>query len=329
VRVHVDANAAASARAMNALAYTFGRDLVFAEGRYAPLASEGRPLLAHELTHSIQQGAATAADRSIQRQPDDSAVTDTQPLASEQGPVSNPAPTGPQRAMPACSPVIVNPTWDVGSGVLDTSKGPCTLHGWMRFSGTVSIPAACPGTVYFVQYAQPSRSFVSCLPTSEELGSCSQPLFGVDTSWPYLFGTRVDTRLHPPGSLVPIKLEDAPGISNISDPTSLGVRECMDDWYTTYIVFEDAAGVLTSLGWMSWGVGAGAQRDDGTCPRKTTTNDCTGWNITIATSSKASNFAVGAMAPGQPLDRSVAIVNKASLVFLECDPAACSKAVAL
>ena len=55
VRVHTDARAAESARAVNALAYTAGRDVVFAEGEYEPGTSEGRGLLAHELTHVVQQ----------------------------------------------------------------------------------------------------------------------------------------------------------------------------------------------------------------------------------------------------------------------------------
>jgi hypothetical protein len=55
VRVHTDAKAAESARAVNALAYTVGMDVVFGEGKYAPGTSEGRRLLAHELTHVVQQ----------------------------------------------------------------------------------------------------------------------------------------------------------------------------------------------------------------------------------------------------------------------------------
>lgn len=56
VRVHTGARAADSARAVNALAYTVGSDVVFGHGRYAPHTGEGRRLLAHELTHTIQQG---------------------------------------------------------------------------------------------------------------------------------------------------------------------------------------------------------------------------------------------------------------------------------
>ncbi|HYH82278.1 MAG TPA: DUF4157 domain-containing protein [Longimicrobium sp.] len=55
VRVHADAEAALSARAVGALAYTVGRDVVFGPGRYAPGTREGRSLLAHELTHVLQQ----------------------------------------------------------------------------------------------------------------------------------------------------------------------------------------------------------------------------------------------------------------------------------
>jgi hypothetical protein len=57
VRVHTDAKAAESACAVNALAYTVGRDLVFGEGQYAPGAPGARRLLAHELTHVVQQHA--------------------------------------------------------------------------------------------------------------------------------------------------------------------------------------------------------------------------------------------------------------------------------
>jgi len=55
VRVHTGAIAASSAAALNANAYTVGRDVVFAAGKYAPGSREGRRLIAHELTHVVQQ----------------------------------------------------------------------------------------------------------------------------------------------------------------------------------------------------------------------------------------------------------------------------------
>ncbi|MBP0001116.1 MAG: DUF4157 domain-containing protein, partial [Cyanobacteria bacterium SID2] len=54
-RVHTDAKAAKSAAEMNAEVYTVKHNIVFATGRYAPDTQPGRQLLAHELTHSLQQ----------------------------------------------------------------------------------------------------------------------------------------------------------------------------------------------------------------------------------------------------------------------------------
>ena len=58
IRVHTDSAAGDSARAVNARAWTVGKDIAFAPGQYAPETHAGRLLLAHELTHSIQQGAS-------------------------------------------------------------------------------------------------------------------------------------------------------------------------------------------------------------------------------------------------------------------------------
>jgi hypothetical protein len=66
VRVHTDSRAAESAHELGAHAYTVGGDIVFDSGRYAPQANEGRTLLAHELTHVLQQTGASAL---LQRQP--------------------------------------------------------------------------------------------------------------------------------------------------------------------------------------------------------------------------------------------------------------------
>ena len=55
VRIHTGGEAAHSARAVNALAYTVGRDIVFASGEPAAESLAGRTLLAHELAHVVQQ----------------------------------------------------------------------------------------------------------------------------------------------------------------------------------------------------------------------------------------------------------------------------------
>ena len=58
VRIHADGRDARSAQSIGARAYTVGRHIAFAEGQYAPGSDHGKHLLAHELTHTIQQGHA-------------------------------------------------------------------------------------------------------------------------------------------------------------------------------------------------------------------------------------------------------------------------------
>lgn len=57
VRIHTGSRAAASARSLGAHAYTVSNSIVFGSGGYAPQTSAGRRLLAHELTHVVQQSA--------------------------------------------------------------------------------------------------------------------------------------------------------------------------------------------------------------------------------------------------------------------------------
>ena len=70
VRLHTGAEAAAAAREVRAQAFTVGPDIAFSPGAYDPASGEGRRLLAHELVHTVQQGAAGAASPAVvQRRP--------------------------------------------------------------------------------------------------------------------------------------------------------------------------------------------------------------------------------------------------------------------
>jgi hypothetical protein len=60
VRIHSGGAASAAATAIRARAFTLGRDVVFAQGEHRPETTAGRRLLAHELTHVVQQGGARA-----------------------------------------------------------------------------------------------------------------------------------------------------------------------------------------------------------------------------------------------------------------------------
>jgi LysM repeat protein len=67
VRIHANSNAASAARSLGAAAFTYGSDIAFAAGRYQPRSDDGQRLLAHELTHVVQQrgGARPAGPAAV------------------------------------------------------------------------------------------------------------------------------------------------------------------------------------------------------------------------------------------------------------------------
>ena len=68
VRLHTDMRAADTAQALRARAFTVGQHIGFSAGHYAPHTSAGKRLLAHELTHAVQQ-TPPASDQSDQAAP--------------------------------------------------------------------------------------------------------------------------------------------------------------------------------------------------------------------------------------------------------------------
>jgi hypothetical protein len=79
VRIHNDATANTSAKDLRSLAYTSGNDIVFASGQYQPNTTEGKKLLAHELTHVVQQNAANS--KQIQRKQELDKITQKEEYA--------------------------------------------------------------------------------------------------------------------------------------------------------------------------------------------------------------------------------------------------------
>lgn len=85
VRVHTSPAAGELARAVNARAFTLGDSLVFGPGEYAPGTTGGRSLLAHELTHVVQQGGSGAGgtiQRAVRFQADFSNISLTSSAAA-------------------------------------------------------------------------------------------------------------------------------------------------------------------------------------------------------------------------------------------------------
>src|SRR6266498_1223820 len=116
VRVHTDTQAAESARAVNALAFTLGHHVAFARGQYSPASSYGQRLLAHELTHVVQQqrsgvttpGPLRVSDPGERSEREASAVADAVMRATPVPAVES-APTGIQRT---CGAALGAPTPD-------------------------------------------------------------------------------------------------------------------------------------------------------------------------------------------------------------------------
>lgn len=111
VQIHTGSNAAAISSQLNARAFTTGNDIFFNKGEYAPETDDGKRLLAHELTHTIQQGDSnptntnfTSKTQTIQRQ----TITPDAPPSPTVTPPASPtvtAPTLPSTA-PATTPAV-------------------------------------------------------------------------------------------------------------------------------------------------------------------------------------------------------------------------------
>lgn len=101
VRVHTGRRAAKAAVALDARAFTIGPDIYFGSGEYRPHASSGRQLLAHELTHVVQQGYANPM---VQRQETDTTSdvideTSEAPAGESIAPVVDEADKGTRKAI--------------------------------------------------------------------------------------------------------------------------------------------------------------------------------------------------------------------------------------
>ena len=82
VRVHADAHTATLARAVSARAFTVGSDLFFAAGAYRPGSRDGDKLIAHEVTHAVQQRGAPASGPLTVSAPADAAEVEAEAMAS-------------------------------------------------------------------------------------------------------------------------------------------------------------------------------------------------------------------------------------------------------
>jgi hypothetical protein len=127
VRVHHDARAAHSARAIGARAYTVGADIVFGRGEYDPFSPRGARLLAHELAHVVQQSAAPGRANQLQQQDTGDGSADTS--------AAQPDTSGPQQGLAALIATLRNTIASQGidpSAEPDATAAPDTAAGLLQ-----------------------------------------------------------------------------------------------------------------------------------------------------------------------------------------------------
>ena len=139
VRIHVDGQAADSARSVNALAYTVGSDVVFRESQYSPHTTAGQRLLLHELTHVVQQRSQSPTSTSA------TTLEDNPALEQEADRVANAALSG--QPATAFSSVPTNVTQRMQRQQAAKTDAPTTQSTNPATAKTANAPAGCVQTV--------------------------------------------------------------------------------------------------------------------------------------------------------------------------------------
>ena len=148
VRIHSDHTANRSAADLNALAYTHGNNIVFGANQYQPETNSGKKLLAHELTHVVQQSGGKANDavqcdliddlkREAEKKAEEFATAKLNALGAE--PVG--APSGFTGEQPKCGPHFCQPFASQSAAIADLAwAGPLILAGIAKKVNTRVVP---------------------------------------------------------------------------------------------------------------------------------------------------------------------------------------------
>jgi uncharacterized protein DUF4157 len=169
VRVHTGGKASETAQATQAKAFTIGQDVVFGSGEYAPDSWNGRKLLAHELTHVIQQRYSAAPSAFIQRQQACDAPQAAEPKAQSQAdqPPLAPRP-GAERVW--YKGVLLADDRDFMLGELRALIARHGLKGadeWMKNPSDSTVPVYTPGPLGTTP-ALPPRTPLDVIPEEQE-----------------------------------------------------------------------------------------------------------------------------------------------------------------
>jgi hypothetical protein len=142
VRVHTGAESAAAARAVGAHAYTVGKDIHFAAGRYAPSDPFGLHLLAHEVAHTVQQGGAPQVQHKLEvSTPGDAAEVEANRAAD--------AMVAGQPAAVHAAPVIAAREGDGSAAPASGGQAPVGAGAQLTFGGELTLGESSAGPFSF------------------------------------------------------------------------------------------------------------------------------------------------------------------------------------
>jgi flagellar motor protein MotB len=228
VRIHTGSQAAETARAVNARAFTLGRDIVFGAGQYQAHSTAGKNLLAHELTHVVQQQGTHL--NTLQRKHN-----------CENDPSTAPSGMGCAVASPSPAGIGIDATFNIEESTLSASDIAALHHlvqNWHSAGGTDRVRvdgfASCDGSASFNWRLSCERA----LAVAHELLHPSDPtLTGIPAAFVELFANgetdRFSTRLAP-NRRVTITLSATTPTPTPTSPSEPSPSECQPRYDTHF-----------------------------------------------------------------------------------------------
>lgn len=219
VRVHADSHAHQSAREVNARAFTVGDDIVFGAAQFSPGTDDGQHLLAHELTHVVQQsGRAQRLQRQGTRTP---ACPTRVTVSSGARPVHVPS-CGPTPVTASRRPASAPVTWSLANGstqpgfpgAATTVAAATSISNAAGSSGTITVsPSQTPGFIV-VTATGPTGCFASAplnfasTPVGVGLTRVIGPLTTSATRYGARFENTLDAASGNPAHLLQVKVNE-------------------------------------------------------------------------------------------------------------------------
>lgn len=229
VRVHADETAHASARQLNANAYTVGQHIVFGQDRFAPQTVRGRALLAHELTHTIQQGQATGVPHGT---------------TSSGGPAEDAARHAGAQAMPGAAPAIARrpPAGPPGPAAIARDEGTAEVVDVVtQFQQRGSVFSAKMQRDQYRTHAEAQQARAGQTPPKMDTGFANVSL---DTSTGALTVpltvtargvTPADTQLDSTPPKNPSYAISAARVNAVADQFIAECNRGLNNWFTLYV----------------------------------------------------------------------------------------------